>query len=101
MKLDAADLAAFRPLIEEIVRATLAEIQQQNSASLEVFTEREAAAMLKMTPEQLANQRRLGNIDASRGPRRSVRYTRTQLQRYLDGLSADPAPQQAREGRAR
>lgn len=90
MKLDASDIEAFRPLIQQVVRETLALLRPVAATpALEVFTEQEAADLLRMEKKQLADQRRLGRIGFSRGPRRTVRYTRTHIDTYLAGLPPD------------
>ena len=55
----------------------------QATANQQVFTEAEAAEFLRMTPRQLADERRDGRIKFSRVRRNGIRYSRAQLDQYL------------------
>ncbi|MGE3807288.1 MAG: helix-turn-helix domain-containing protein [Gemmataceae bacterium] len=75
---------ALRPLITEIVRQVLAELEQQRAELPdEVMTEREAARVLKLSERQLADERRRGRITASGIVGRRIRYTRADVLAYL------------------
>ena len=85
MKLDAGDLYELRPLVSEIVRAVLGEIQAE-TARLPTerlgFTEREAAQLLGIKPNVLGGARRRGEVRATRIGKQTV-YERGELLRYL------------------
>lgn len=84
MRLDPEDFAALKPLITEVVRATLAELQPSTSSGPpRAYTEAEAAELLGYRPHQLRDERRRGRIRCSYGPRRSPRYTDEQIREYL------------------
>jgi len=84
MKLEAADIDGLRPLIRAVIVETLAELKPDtNGHGLQVFTEAEAAKVLKMRQHQLRDERRRGRVRYSRGPRNSIRYTRENLNEYL------------------
>ena len=84
MRIEAADIEGLKPLIAAVVRQTLAELRPDaNGHGLQVFTEAEAAKVLKLARHQLRDERRRGRVSFSRGPRNSVRYRREDLEKYL------------------
>jgi hypothetical protein len=76
---------ALRPLVEEVVKATLAQLEAVRATLPDrlAFTEPEAAALLSLQPHQLRDERLRGRIKASVGPGRLILYPRETLLAYL------------------
>jgi hypothetical protein len=83
---------ALRPLVAEVVRETLAQLEQARAALPDrlAFGEAEAAALLGLAPHQLRDERLRGRIKASVGPGRRVLYRRADLEGYLLGRPWQP-----------
>jgi hypothetical protein len=82
LNLDPEDL---RPLIETVVAATVARLEDDR-AKLNgrlAYSEAEAAELLGLEERQLAYERRRGRIQASTIVGRRVRYTKEHLLAYL------------------
>lgn len=79
------DIEALAPLLTEIARATIAEVQAQEAklGKKLAYSEPEAAAMLDLEPHQLRDARRRGVIAASVITGRRVRYLRQDLLDYM------------------
>ena len=91
MRLDDRDIADLRPLIRAVAAEVLAEIREAESmlppASGDdkpaVYSEDEAAEILRQRKHVLRDLRQRGGISYSRGPRNRVLYTRQDLLNYL------------------
>ncbi len=80
------DPAVLKPLVEQITRQVVAELQEAQAALGDklAFLEPEAAALLSLSPTQLRDCRLRGEISASRGPGRLAHlYSRQDLLNYL------------------
>lgn len=85
MRIEAKDLDDMRPLLVEIIRQTLAELQPAAAAPhQQVFDEGQAAAYLQMRRHQLRDLRLAKKISFSRGPKGCVRYQLSDLLGYLE-----------------
>jgi hypothetical protein len=75
----------MRPLIAEVVREVFAQVDRDRTAVTEQFcyTEAEAAALLRLHPHQLRDERLRKRIAASAIVGRRIRYLRGDLLRYL------------------
>lgn len=85
MRLDTSDIADLAPVIREVVRATLAELQAADAkfgTGRIGFTEAEAAAAMGLQRHCLSDARRRGEISARRVGKKYV-YSRETLARYL------------------
>jgi len=78
------DEADLRPLIEQIVSATFAQLQSDRAPFGDklAFTEPEAAAILSLRPHVLRDCRLRGEIAGSRIGKR-ILYERNELLRFL------------------
>lgn len=78
------DPSSFEPIISATVQAALASVRdnEQRAAGVEIFTESEAAAWLKVAPYVLRDLRLRGEIHARRVGK-SHRYTRAELLSFL------------------
>ena len=76
---------ALRPLVAEIVREVLTQLDEAQARLPDklAFSEAEAARLLGLAPHQLRDERLRGRIAASTIVGRRVRYTRDDLVRYL------------------
>jgi hypothetical protein len=86
------DAEALRPLIAEVVREVLAQVEADRARFPEsrlCYTEEEAAALLNLEAHQLRDERRRGRITASKIVKRRVRYLRENLLAYLHGRRTD------------
>ena len=79
------DVETLRPVIQQVVAETLAQLETERSQfdARIAYTEPEAAALLGVQPHVLRDLRRLGEIDASRIGKRIV-YRRSDLLAFLD-----------------
>jgi hypothetical protein len=79
------DPEALRPLIQQIVEATVVRLEDERAAlgSRLAFSEAEAAALLGLHSHQLRDERLRGRISASVGPGRKILYSRDSLLAYL------------------
>jgi hypothetical protein len=76
----------MRPLIAEVVSATIAQLESVRATLPDnrlAYSEAEAADMLGLNPNQLRDERKRKRIKAATGPGRKVLYTRQQLLDYL------------------
>lgn len=95
MQLSPEDLKAFQPLIDAAVAKAIAAVRQEAGQQQPlVYTEAEAAAVLKLKHHALRDERRRGRIASSKGPRGVIRYTRQQLDNYLTSRPYVPNPGQ-------
>jgi hypothetical protein len=76
---------SLRPLIAEVVQATLAALEADRARLGDrlAYSEPEAARLLGLAPHQLRDERRRGRIPSSQVVGRRVRYTRQDLLGYL------------------
>ncbi len=76
--------ADLQPLVEQIINATLAQLQTDQAALGDklAFTEPEAAALLSLKPHQLRDARLRGEITGCRVGKR-ILYERDELLRFL------------------
>jgi hypothetical protein len=80
------DQETLRPLVKAVVAEVLAELDQVRSTlptDRLAYSESEAAQMIGLQPWQLRDERRRGRIAASGVVGRRIRYTRSDLERYL------------------
>jgi hypothetical protein len=79
------DPESLRPLIEQVVEATMARLEDARATlgSRLAYSEAEAAALLGLNPHQLRDERLRGRIAARVGPGRKILYTREALLEYL------------------
>lgn len=79
------DPETFAPLIQQVVAATIAKLDEIRVPFGDrlAFDESEAARLLSLEPHQLRDERRRGRIAASRVVNRGVRYLRSDLMAYL------------------
>ncbi len=85
MKLDAADLADLRPLIDSIIASTVERLRADDAklpAGRIGFTEREAAALLGIQTYVLGDARRRGEIAARKVGKQYI-YHRDALSRFI------------------
>jgi hypothetical protein len=77
--------AALKPLIEEIVAATVARLESDRSQldGRLAYTEPEAAGLLGLAQHQLRDERLRERIRASMGPGRKILYAKRDLLDYL------------------
>jgi hypothetical protein len=75
----------LKPLIEEVISATLKKLTEGQAAIGErlAISEPEAAHLLSLEPHQLRDERLRGRITASRIVGRRIRYARQDLMDYL------------------
>jgi ribose 1,5-bisphosphokinase PhnN len=86
------DASALRPLIAEVVREVLAQVEADRAKLPEgrlCYSEPEAAALLGVEPHVLSDERRRGRITASKIMGRRIRYLREDLVAYLRGRRTD------------
>jgi hypothetical protein len=85
------DAEGLRPLIVEVVREVLAQMEaaRQRLDGRLGFSEEEAARLIGLEPHVLRDERRRGRITASRIVGRRVRYTQADLLGYLAGRRAE------------
>jgi hypothetical protein len=79
------DSTALRPLIQEVVRETLLQMDTDR-AHLDgklAFSEEEAATLMGLAPHVLRDERRRGKIQSSRIVGGRIRYCRADLMGYL------------------
>jgi hypothetical protein len=76
------DPEALRPLIAEVVAQTLAALDADRGRL--AYSEAEAARMLGLNPHQLRDERLRGRITATQIVGKRIRYTKADLQAYLD-----------------
>jgi len=76
---------ALRPLIEEVVSAAIARLEEARAKLPDrlCYSEPEAAALLGLKPHQLRDERRRGRIQASNIVGRQIRYLPSDLTAYL------------------
>src|SRR5262245_1923738 len=81
------DPESLRPLIEQVVQATVVRLEDVRATlgSRLAYSEAEAAALLGLHPHQLRDERLRGRISASVGPGRKILYSREALLGYLTG----------------
>lgn len=83
----AIDSEDLRPLVEQVVEATLKKLAENKSAlgadDRMAFSEAEAARMLGMNSHQLRDERLRGRVTGSITSGRRVKYTRADLDAYL------------------
>jgi hypothetical protein len=81
----AFDPGALRPLIVEVVREVLGQVEAARATVPDrlAFSEPEAARLLGLAYHQLRDERRRGKIAASQVVGRRIRYTRDDLVAYL------------------
>src|SRR5262249_50191699 len=79
------DPELLRPLIEQVVQATMVRLEEIRATlgSRLAYSEAEAAALLGLLPHQLRDERLRGRISASVGPGRKLLYSREALLGYL------------------
>jgi hypothetical protein len=80
------DQESLKPLIAEIVRIVVAELEQIKAALPDgrlAFSEPEAAALLGLRTHQLRDERIRGRIGAAVGPGKKLLYQRQDLLTYL------------------
>lgn len=78
------DREALRPLIKEVIKETVAEINGQSTNDSRIaYSEAEAAQMIGLTQRQLAEERRDGRIQASQTRGGRIRYLKSDLVEYL------------------
>jgi hypothetical protein len=79
------EVELLRPLLEEIVTATIAKLEAERSAlgARLAYSESEAAGMLGLAQHQLRDERLRGRVVASAIVGRRIRYMREDLVRYL------------------
>ena len=84
------DKAELQPIIETAVRATLAQVADENAqlGSRLAFSEAEAASLLGVKSHVLRDTRLRGEIQAKKVGK-SFRYSRNQLVRFMDGEVAE------------
>ena len=76
---------ALRPLVREIVREVLTEVEWDRAtvAGRMAYSEEEAARLIGLEPHVLRDERRRGPIAASSIVGRRIRYTPANLTTYL------------------
>jgi hypothetical protein len=76
---------ALRPLIGQIVREVLTELERDRAtvAGRMAYSEEEAARLIGLEPHVLRDERRRGRIAASSIVGRRIRYTPADLASYL------------------
>jgi hypothetical protein len=81
----AVDAAALRQLVAEVVRETLAQLEEIRATVPDrlAFSEPEAASLLGLNAWQLRDERLAGRVKASVGPGRRLLYSRQNLVEYL------------------
>jgi hypothetical protein len=87
------DVNELRPLITEVVREVLAQLDAQRRQVPQdqlAFSEARAAQLLQMQEWQLRDERREGKIACSQVRGRRIRYSRQDLLDYLAGRRFDP-----------
>ena len=79
------DVETLRPVIQQVVAETVAQLEAEQSKfnGRIAYTEAEAAALLGVQPHALRDLRRMGEIEASKIGRRIV-YMRTDLVEFLE-----------------
>jgi hypothetical protein len=80
------DLDALEPLITRIVEHTVTRLEQARAtlgSDKLCYTEAETAAMLGLKDHQLRDERLRGRIRASRIVGRRIRYTHSDVMKYL------------------
>lgn len=85
---------ALRPIVAEIVREVMAQLDQARAALPEdrlCFSEPEAAHLLGLNTHQLRDERLRGRITASKIVGRQTRYLREDLITYLMRSRTDAA----------
>jgi hypothetical protein len=87
VKLDPADIAELRPLIDAAVRSTVAQIEVADAklANRLAFPELEAAALLGIPGHVLGDARRRGEISARKIGKKYV-YSRAALVAFLGDI---------------
>jgi hypothetical protein len=83
---------AITPLVRQIVREALAQLEEARAALPDklAYSEAEAATLLSLAPHQLRDERLRGRIKPSLGPGRRILYTRQQLLDYLRSREWQP-----------
>jgi hypothetical protein len=79
------DPETLRPLVEQIVREALAQLDSARVTAGDrlAYSESEAARLLGLRPHQLRDARLRGEIGASIGPGRKILYRHADLEQYL------------------
>jgi hypothetical protein len=79
------DPESLRPLIEQVVEATVARLEEARATVGDrlAYSEPEAARLLGLAPHQLRDERLRGRIKASAIVGRRIRYMRGDLMDYL------------------
>jgi Helix-turn-helix domain len=79
------DPESLRPLIEQVVEATAARLEEARATAGDrlAYSEPEAARLLGLQPHQLRDERLRGRIRASAIVGRRIRYLRADLMEYL------------------
>ena len=82
----------LRPLVKEIARELLVELEEARAALSDkmAFGEEEASRLLSLNRHQLRDERRRGRISASIGPGGLILYKREDLANYLAGRRWQP-----------
>jgi hypothetical protein len=81
------DPEALRPLIEAVVRETVARMEEARGRRPDklAFSEEDAARLLDLEPHVLRDEQRRGRIQASQIVGKRIRYTHEDLTGYLLG----------------
>ncbi|MFO0809298.1 MAG: helix-turn-helix domain-containing protein [Gemmataceae bacterium] len=79
------DAEALRPLIDQVVQATLASVREADARLPDrlAYSEEEAARLIGLAPHQLRDERLRGRIASSKIVGGRVRYQRNALLEYL------------------
>ena len=86
------DEESLRPLVQQIVSATVVQLEDARAKVGDrlAYSEAEAAALLSLHPHQLRDERYRRRIKASVGPGRKILYSRDNLVSYLINRPWEP-----------
>lgn len=86
------DIADLRPLVEAVVKETLAAVKptENSDDGRLVYSEAEVGAMLGLKTNVVREQRKLGRITPCNAkPGRRILYTRSAIDEFLSGNSRE------------